>query len=444
LLLSTIPSAEAAARLEFHADARVLAFMGFAVLLTVLGFALLPAWRASRVDVSSVLKVAPGQAAPPGARRLGLMMVGVQVALSVVLLTAAAMFGQTVRNVATMPLGFDRRQLVEVELADRVLQVNAAQVQDIHNALMDGIRALPGVEQVALSHPLFPPWTFGLEQPAGEAGMRVSADYFATMKIPLIRGRLITRDDIARTDPVVVVNEWYARGWFPGEDAIGKRGGFNSALIVGIVGNATTMNVRWEEPAVYRLVLPSEARLAPSLIVRTAPSIDPASLFRPIEQIVRGVNPRLFLAVRTPDDALNRSIARERMVAATSGFFGLTGLVLAGIGLFGVAASAVAHRTSELGLRIALGASRWSVVRDALQGTAIVFAGGLAAGVFATVVVARQLDHAIAGLLIGLRPSDWMMVTAAAAAMIVVATAAAILPALRAARSDPLIAMRAN
>ncbi|MGE5836319.1 MAG: ABC transporter permease [Acidobacteriota bacterium] len=444
LLLSTIPSPEAAARLAFHADARVLAFMGAATLLTLLGFAVLPAWRASRVDAAAALKASPGQDAPHGARRLGLVMVGVQVALSVVLLTAAAMFAQTVRNVATMPLGFDRQHLVEVELADRVLRVNAAQVRDIHDALVDGIRALPGVEHVALSHPLFPSWAFGIEQPAGEAGTRVSVDYFAAMKIPLLRGRLLTPADLAREDPVVVVNEWYARGWFPGEDAIGKRGGFNQALIVGIVGNANTTNVRWEEPAVYRFALPSEARLAQAIHVRTAPSIDPASLFRPIEEVVRRVNPRLLVAVRTPDDALNRSIARERMLAATSGFFGLTGLALAGIGLFGVAAAAVANRISELGLRIALGASRWSIIRDALRGTAIVFSGGLVMGVVVTTLAARQLNHAIAGLLIGLRSSDWMTVAAAAAAMIVVAILAALLPAWRAARADPLVTMRTN
>ena len=97
-----------------------------------------------------------------------------------------------------------------------------------------------------------------------------------------------------------------------------------------------------------------------------------------------------------------------------------------------------------LGLRIALGSSRWGVVREALRGTAIVFAGGLAAGVVATIVAARQLDHVIAGLLIGLRPSDWLTMAAAAAAMIVVAVLAAILPALQAARTDPLITMRAN
>src|SRR4029453_10242239 len=152
-------------------------------------------------------------------------------------------------------LGFDRRQLVEVELADRVLRLSAAEVRDIHRDLLDSLRALPGVENVALSYPLFPPWAFGIEQPAGEAGMRVSVDYFSTMKIPLIRGRLLSPGDLLREDPVVVVNEWYARGWFPGQDAIGQRGGFNNALIVGIVGNANTTNVRWEEPAVYRLAL---------------------------------------------------------------------------------------------------------------------------------------------------------------------------------------------
>src|SRR5262245_3563319 len=443
LLLSTVPSAESAARLELHADVRILIYMSGATLLTLAGFALLPAWRASRIDVSSSLKTAPTQDAPHGARRLGLAMVGVQVALSVLLLTAAAMFAQTVRNVTSMSLGFDRRNLVEVELADRVLQLNASEVTQIHNALMDGIRAIPGVEGVALSHPLFPSWAFGIERPDGEAGFRTSVDFFSTMKIPLMRGRLLTPDDIGRDDPVVVANEWYARSWFPGEDAIGKRGGFNNALIVGIVGNASTTNVRWkEDPALYRLAQPSEARLAPALIVRVGSSISAESMLRPIEQVVLRVNPRLLIAVRTPEEALNKSIARERMVAATSGFFGLAGLALAGLGLFGVAASAVAHRTRELGLRIALGASRWSVIREALRGTAMVFVGGLIAGMVATTIATRQLAHLIEGLVMGLQPSDWMLVGVAVTAMLVVAILAAILPALRAARVDPLIAMR--
>jgi predicted permease len=443
-LLSTVPSAGAASRLEFQGDLRVLAFMSGTAFVTTAGFAVLPAWRATRIDVWSALRTTPLQAAPRGARRLGLLMVGAEIALSVVILAGAALFVQSVRNVAAMPLGFDRRHLVEVELADRVLRLSAGEVRQTHDALLAELGALPGVEHVAVSLPLFPSWAYGVEQPAGEAGMRVSVDYFAAMRLPLIRGRLLIADDLTRADPVVVVTEWYASSTFPGEDAIGKRGGFNHALIVGIVGNSRVTNVRWEEPAVYRLALPTEARLAPAVIVRTASSIDPESLFRPIEQVVRRVNPRLLVAVRTSDDALERSIARERMVAATSGFFGFTGLLLAGIGLFGVAASAVARRRRELGLRLALGASRGNVVREALRGTAIVCAGGVTAGLVAVAIVARAVDHLIAGLLIGLRATDWMVVGASTIAMLMVAALAAILPALRAARVDPLTAIRSE
>jgi ABC-type antimicrobial peptide transport system permease subunit len=180
------------------------------------------------------------------------------------------------------------------------------------------------------------------------------------------------------------------------------------------------------------------------LIVRAGSSIDPDSLFRPIEQVVRRVNPRLFVAMRTPGDALRRSMARERMVAATSGFFGLAGLVLAGIGLFGVAASAVAHRTRELGLRLALGASRWNVVREALRGTALVFAAGLSAGIAASALASRAVDHLVADLLIGLRATDVMVVGVSAIAMLIVAALAAVLPAIRVTRVDPLTAIRSE
>ena len=144
------------------------------------------------------------------------------------------------------------------------------------------------------------------------------------------------------------------------------------------------------EPAVYRLALAgggeagARARRQNVTVDRSRIAVQAAS-----SRSCERVNPRLFVAVRTADDALTRSIARERMVAATSGFFGLAGLALAGIGLFGVAASAVAHRTSELGLRLALGASRWNVVREALRGTALVFAGGLAAGIAAVAIASR-------------------------------------------------------
>src|SRR4029453_12937220 len=156
------------------------------------------------------------------------------------------------------------------------------------------MRAIPGVEAVALSAPLFPAWAMGIDQPEGEWGFRVRPEYFSVMQMPLLRGRLFTADDIARADPVVVANQWYVEGWFPNEDALGKRGGFNNAEIIGIVGNITTDNVRWRIPVLYRPVRPEEARLVPAITARVAASIDPESLFRPLEAAVRQVNPRLF------------------------------------------------------------------------------------------------------------------------------------------------------
>ena len=423
---------------------RILAFMSAATLLhgadvcAAAGVARLPGRRLVRAS-----KRRTAQDAPRGARRLGLAMVGVQVALSVLLLTAAAIFGQTVRNVSTMPLGFDRRQLIEVELADRVLRLTAADVREIHDALLDGIRALPGVEHVALSHPLFPPWAFGIAQPDGEAGSRISVDYFSAMKIPLIRGRLLTPDDLARQDPVVVVNDGTREAGFPAKThqqarrlqqrpdrrhrrqrehdqrALGRTDGVSAGAALG-----------------------SQAGAGPHR--QSGRLWSPRIAVRPDRTGCAAVNPRLLVAVRTPEEALNRSIARERMVAATSGFFGLTGLALAGLGLFGVAASAVAHRTrsSAFASRSAPAGGASCAKRSAARPS--VFAGGLAAGIGATMIATRQLDHLIAGLLIGLRPSDWMMVAAATTALLVVATLAAILPALRAARVDPLIAMRAD
>ena len=442
LLLSTLPSAEAAARLELTADPRVMAFMAVATLTATLVCALAPAWKATRVDAASALRTTPSQAGPAGAQRLALAIVGGQVALSAVLIAGAVLFVQTARNAASIPLGFERSRLVEVELADRVLRAGAADVRRMHETMLANIRAIPGVESVALSMPLFPAWAMGVEQPAGESGFRVSPEYFSVMRIPLLRGRLLTTSDLTRADPVVVANQWYAEQWFPGEDAIGKHGGFNDAEIVGIVGNATTDNVRWRMPVLYRPVRPDEARFVPAIAVRVAASVDPQSVFRPLEAAVRQAHPRLFVAVRTADQALARSIGRERMVATTSALFGAIGIALAGLGIFGIAASAVARRTSELGLRLALGASRRRVVRDALGGTAVVFCAGLAAGLAAAVAAARALDSALSALLIGLRAGDWMVVAAAACGLLVVALMAGIVPALRAARLDPLVAIR--
>jgi ABC-type antimicrobial peptide transport system permease subunit len=161
-----------------------------------------------------------------------------------------------------------------------------------------------------------------------------------------------------------------------------------------------------------------------------------------VAEAIRQVNPRLVVGISTVRDEINRSIARERMVAATSGFFGLLGLLLASIGIFGVASYTVALRTNEIGIRMALGAGRWTVVRESLRDTMLVVVAGLAAGIAAAILAARLTSSLVADLLFGLTATSAANFGAAVLVMSFVAFAACILPARRAARVDPLTAIR--
>jgi ABC-type antimicrobial peptide transport system permease subunit len=154
------------------------------------------------------------------------------------------------------------------------------------------------------------------------------------------------------------------------------------------------------------------------------------------------VNPRLLVGISTMRQEIDRSIAKERMVAATSAFFSLLGLLLSSIGIFGVASYTVAQRTNELGIRMALGAGRWSVIRESLRETMQVFGAGLAAGIIATIVTVRLTASFISDLLFGLTAADAANIVGAVLVMVVVALAACILPARRATRVDPLVALR--
>jgi putative ABC transport system permease protein len=262
------------------------------------------------------------------------------------------------------------------------------------------------------------------------------------MRVPLLRGRVFAPEDVTRSDAVpVVVSESYAKQFFPGED-VPKRIGPPSLRLeaIGIVADTKFGGLREEgRPTMYSLALREEQNRMSALEART--SGDPAAVARAVQQEVRRVNPRLLLSVGNMQDVIGRSMAQERMVAAGA-FFGALGLVLAGIGLFGVASFTVAQRTSEFGIRIALGASRWDVIRESLRDTTLVFALGLIAGGAAALAGARLAAGMISGLLFGLTATDWASIAGAGVLMFAVALAACAVPALGAARVDPLQAIR--
>jgi predicted permease len=440
-LLAALPVASVPEQLRLHADGRTLGLLATLSALVAVLFGFAPAVRGTRVDLGSALKSTQPTATGRGMRRLGLSLVAGQVALSVMLVAGAGLFLETLRNMAQVDLGFSPSRLVQIELAGRMVPYRPEEVPGLHQRLLDAVSVVPGVESATVSFtPLYPPWA--AEKPAlqeGYAAGVVGPRYFETLRIPLLRGRLFTQDDVERGQAVSIVTESFAREFFPGEDPIGKRAGFGSLEVVGVVRDARTSNVRWHEPTVYRLGL-RIGRVMSAILVRT--SVEPSTVTRPLQEAVSGVDPRLFTSATPVEAVINRSIARERLVAGASAFFGLVGLVLAGMGVFGVAALAVAQRTSELGLRIALGASRSRVVRESLRDTAVVCAGGLALGSAAAVLALRVAGHHISGLLFGVEPAGWGNPAAAAALMLLIVVAACILPALRATRIDPLAAIR--
>ena len=311
----------------------------------------------------------------------------------------------------------------------------------LHDELFERVAAIPGVAGVtAFGTPLYPPWATAAQPPSEYTAGIVGPGFFELMRIPLTRGRLFTAADAMRSEGFAIVSESFARQMFPGEDAIGKRAGFGNLEVIGIVRDAKLDNIRWDaEPMAYRMGL-RQGRLMSALLIRA--TVDPEAVIRPIQEAVSSVHPRLLLSVSTVDDIVNRSIARERLVAMTSGFFGVLALALSGIGLFGMAAFTVVRRTGELGLRMALGATPWNAVHESLQETMHVFVFGLAIGAIAALTAARIAGRFFSGLLFGLAPTDWMNVAAATALMVAIAAVACVVPALRASRIDPLTAIR--
>ena len=441
-ILSSLPIAEIPEPLRFKLDGRMLLVLIGLSLSSALLFSLVPAWRASRIDLSTALRTGPAHATSVGQRRRGSWLVVAQVALSVVLLAGAGLFVQTVRNVLNTDVGFEPRNLIQVEIAGRQVRFRPEEIRGVQERLLERVEAIPGVASVSTYISLlYPPWFTGMTEPDGPGGGSVSPGFFKTMRIPLRRGRLLTRDDVTRPQVVAVVSESYEREMFPGESVLGKRiqnGPFN-VEVVGVVADAKLSNLRWKDAMLYRVGL-REAYMPSSLLVRT--TVDPSTVMPQLALAVQGVHPRLLLSVRTVDDVIMRSLARERLVAATSGFFAALGLVLAGIGVFGVAAYAVAQRTSELGLRIALGASRSVVIREALRNTTGVVAAGLGIGLGSAVVLSRLVDHLVADLLVGLTATDITNLLAALIIMIGAAVIACLVPAFRALRIDPLQALR--
>jgi predicted permease len=451
IILSMLPLPVSPESLAFRADARILGFAAGVSLLSALLFGLAPAWRATQVDLTAALRLNRGSSPTKGARRAGRWLVACQVGLSVLLLVGAGLFVQTLRNLERLDVGFNPDSLLQVSVDTRASGYVRGQVGGLYRLLVERVSAIPGVRSVtfirnrvmqdSVSRGRIPIPGRTLEPNDMWDAHMVGPSFFETMNIPVVRGRTFTAADVAQERRLVAISEAFAKQYFPNEDPVGRRIGQPPDIeIIGVVRDARLATVRKHSNPTMYIMAPREPDRFDALEVRISGDADATA--RAVREEVRRVNPRLLIDVKTMRRHIDESIVRERMVAATSAFFSLLGLLLASIGLFGVAASTVAQRTNELGIRMALGASRWSVIRESLRDTMLVFGAGLTGGIIAAIVAVRLTSSFVSDLLFGLNATDMTNMIGAVLLMATVALAACILPARRATRIDPLAAIR--
>ncbi|HEU4894166.1 MAG TPA: ABC transporter permease [Vicinamibacterales bacterium] len=440
LLLQLVPDRQ---ELDISMDAPVFAAAVVLGLLTTIGLTWLAARQSLRVGVIRALK-GEDVAATLWVRK-GLIVA--QLALSIVVLVVAALFTQTVHKMRLVNPGFEQdRVLIASTATDGY---TADQRRAFYARLLDSVRGLPGVVSAALASdaPLEvnTGWNIlvqrdgpGPPRQAGASVAFISPDYFKTMGIALVRGRDFDERDGTSALRAVIVNENFVRSYLPsGRDPIGALvvGNGNMTFeIVGVVKDSASIGLRDLDQ--HMLYVPRGQGV---LHVRSA--VAPASLRASVEAVVRRLDPNVpVFNVRTIDEQIDRSMRTERTFAMLSSTFGILALVLSAVGLYGVIASAVSRRRKELGIRMALGAEPRRILRLVLGEAGRVVALGIAVGLPSAWLTGR----AIGSLLFGVQSGDWRSVAAALGVLMSVAALAGWIPARRASRVDPMVALRSE
>jgi putative ABC transport system permease protein len=445
---------------EISLDNTVLLFTLFVSVATGLVFGLLPA-LSTRQNLIPSLKEGGQSAAGAGRQRLRGALVVAQVAVSFVLLVGAGLMLRSLFKLQKVNPGFDpERALVMRVTANWSKYTTGQQYRDLSLRLIERARAVPGVLSAAMAstYPLNPLGlanggfnvNFQIEgrppnpnEPTPQVDYRVaSADYFQTIRLPLLKGRLFTEADDTQTQQVAVINQTLARHRWGAEDPVGKRISFdqgrNWVTIVGVVGDVRQYGLN-REPTdeLYRPVRQTGG--AGNLLVRT--TVAPSVMMAQLRQAVYAVDPENAIdQAQTLENVRNESIASPRLTAALLGMFAALAVFITAAGIAGVMALTVSQRTHEIGIRMALGASAGGVLRLVLrQGLTLVFVG-LALGVAGAFALTRMMST----LLFAVEPTDPLTWLAVALALAAVAALACFAPARRATSIDPLTALRSE
>ena len=438
------------------ADWRVLAFVIGVTALTGIVFGIAPALRATRVNVSDALKQT-GRSVTGSRSRLGKSLLVVQVAVSLMLLVGAGLFLRTLHNLRHVDIGFNPQNLLLFRINPALNRYDETRQIAMYNQLLERIAAVPGVQAVALSNPALLSgsvngtsiYVRGRVYPTGQRDLNnninrlvVSPNFFEMMGIPVVLGRGFSPRDNETAPKVVVINEAAAKKYFPNENPVGQRYGSsveNSSQleIIGVLRDAKYNSVR--EPAPPTMYVPYLQARPSSAVIEVRTAGDPVNVTSGVREAVRQIEPNLpMMDVSTQLEQVERRFAQEKIFAQAYTMFGGLALLVASIGLFGLMSYAVSRRTNEIGIRMALGAQRGAVMRQVLVESMVLVAIGITIGV-AGAIAAGQF---ISTLLFGLAPTDVLTIVAATALMIGVSVLAGFLPARRASRVDPMVALR--
>jgi putative ABC transport system permease protein len=442
-----------AAGLQSSLDVPVLLFCGGIVIFSGALFGILPAWRISRSNPNAALKGARASTSDQTRQRLRSLLVVVETALALMLLVSAGLFLRSFLRLEDVDPGFNPHGVMTASFGlPRLARPDVEKRAAFFRAVVESLRRRPGVKAVAIGYPI--PFSgitnaggFTIEgrppvpgDPGPHGDVRyVTPDYFEALSIVIKRGRVFTDGDRSTTQPVVVIDDTVARRYLPDEDPLGKRlirAGVTSTII-GVVGHV--MHDDLADPgrgAIYFTAF-QQALPAGAVVVKT--SGDTSALAPAIRAAVREVDPgQAVFAVRPMEELVAKSLAPRRFAVRLLGFFGAVALFLAALGLYGVISYSVAQRTREIGIRVALGAGRRTVIGQVV-GQGIRMAGaGVGIGIAGAVLCGRLLSSE----LFGVTAFDPVTLIAMASALLGSAAIASYLPALRAARVDPVTALR--
>jgi predicted permease len=438
-------------------DARVLGFtFGVAVLTGVL-FGLAPALRVSRVNLSESLKEGGRSSAGGGRQRLRSALVVAEIALSLVLLVGAGLLVRSFVRVQQVEPGFDARNVLSMRLSVSGTSYAGARGPEFYRELLERVRRLPGVESAGAASILplgggigwgsitIEGYTPTNGQEVIQADQRIAGTgYFETMKAPLVSGRYFGEQDTAQSQKVAVIDENMARTYWPGADPVGrrfKRGGADDdtpwLTVVGVVGNVKQYALDTDSRVTF--YTPHAQSPSGTMYVVARTSVDPAGLAPAAAKEARALDPNVpVFDVKTMGQRLSDSLARRRFAMTALGLFALVAMALAAVGIYGVMSYSVAQRTREIGVRVALGAQGRDVLGLVVRQGMLLAALGIALGLVGAAGVTRVMGS----LLFGVGATDPLTFASIALLLAAAALLACYVPARRATKVDPMVALR--